>query len=65
MFLVKIIYLNNNLKPVDGTIVIEKEAKSAKSRIDKFLADIDWKNITFESVYYNDILEDISSSKYT
>ena len=45
-------------------IVIDKEAKSAKSRIDKFLADIDWKNITFESVYYNDILEDISFSKY-
>ena len=45
-------------------IVIDKEAKSAKSRIDKFLTDIDWKNITFESVYYNDILEDISFSKY-
>lgn len=45
-------------------IVIDEEAKSAKSRIDKFLADIGWKNITFESVYYNDILEDISSSKY-
>lgn len=45
-------------------IVIDEEAKSAKSRIDNFLADIGWKNITFESVYYNDILEDISSSKY-
>lgn len=45
-------------------IVIDKEAKSAKSRIDKFLADIGWKNITFECIYYNDILEDISSSQY-
>ena len=45
-------------------IVIDEEAKSAKSRIDKFLADIGWKNITFECIYYNDILEDISSSQY-
>ena len=45
-------------------IVIDKEAKSAKNRIDKFLADIGWKNITFECIYYNDTLEDISSSKY-
>ena len=45
-------------------IVIDEEAKSAKSRIDKFLADIGWENITFECIYYNDILEDISSSQY-
>lgn len=45
-------------------IVIDEEAKSAKSRIDKFLADIGWKNITFECIYYNDILEDISASQY-
>lgn len=44
----------------------EEEAKKCQSYINSFLKTIGWKNMTFESLYYNDIIDDISSSpKYT
>lgn len=41
---------------------IEEEACSCQKRINTFLANIDWKNISFECLHYNDRLEDISTS---
>jgi len=43
---------------------IEKESKSCQQRINDFLMKIGWNNITFECLQYNDILEDISSSRF-
>ena len=43
---------------------IDEEAKSCQHRINDFLNQIGWNNLTFECVYYNEIVEDISSSKY-
>ena len=43
---------------------IDEESKSCQHRINDFLNQIGWNNLTFECVYYNEIVEDISSSKY-
>ena len=43
---------------------IEKESKSCQQRVDDFLKQIGWKNMKFEILHYNDMLEDISSSSY-
>ena len=42
---------------------IEKESKECQQRINDFLKKIGWNNLTFECLYYNDMLEDISSSR--
>ena len=44
--------------------IIDEESESCQQRVNGFLKQIGWNSITFECVYYNDILEDISSSKY-
>ncbi|MBO7068894.1 MAG: hypothetical protein J6W52_09505 [Bacteroidaceae bacterium] len=44
--------------------IIDEEAIKCQSRIREFLIQIDWKNMAFEALHYNDMLEDISSSKY-
>ena len=43
---------------------IEHEAKSCYQRINEFLEQIGWDKLTFQSLYYNDIVEELSSSKY-
>lgn len=43
---------------------IDEEAEQCKKLINDFLNQIDWKNMEFEVLHYNDMLEDISSSRY-
>lgn len=43
---------------------IEEESKMCHQRVNDFLSKIDWNNITFECLHYNDMLEDISSSPH-
>ena len=43
---------------------IKAEASSCHKRINEFLRQIKWDNIIFECVYYNEIKEEVSSSKY-
>ena len=43
---------------------IEEEMNSCFERVNTFLSKIGWNNLTFECLHYNDMLEDISSSKY-
>jgi len=43
---------------------IEKESKECQQRIIDFLKKIGWNNLTFECLHYNDMLKDISSSRY-
>ena len=42
----------------------DSESKSCQQRVNEFLKQIGWNNITFECIYYNDILAEISPSKY-
>ena len=42
---------------------ISHRGKSSKALID-FLKKIGWNNLTFECLHYNDMLKDISSSRY-
>lgn len=44
--------------------IIDEEAIKCQSRINEFLNQIDWKNMAFEVLHYNDMLEDISSSNH-
>lgn len=43
---------------------IKSESKKCKERIDDFLRQIGWENITFKVLHYNDMLDDIARSKY-
>lgn len=43
---------------------IEEESESCQRRINDFLLQIGWENITFECLHYDDIIKDISSSGY-
>lgn len=43
---------------------INKEAEECQKIINAFLKDINWKNMKFEVLHYNDMLEDISDSCY-
>ena len=43
---------------------IEKESESCQQRVDNFLKQIGWKNMAFEVLHYNDMIEDISSSNH-
>lgn len=43
---------------------IENESKMCQQRVDEFLNQINWKNMTFKVLHYNDMLGDISSSKH-
>jgi hypothetical protein len=44
--------------------IIEEEAIKCHRRINEFLNRIGWKNMAFEVLHYNDMLEDISTSKH-
>lgn len=43
---------------------IKDEAEKCQNRINTFLKQIEWNNIEFQALYYNDILDDISSSPF-
>lgn len=43
---------------------IEKESELCQKRINDFLSQIGWNNISFECLHYNDMLDDISSSPH-
>lgn len=42
--------------------ILKEEAKSCQKRINQFIKDINWANMTFEAVSYNDILKDIENT---
>lgn len=46
----------------DRRILFVEEAQKCQDCINSFLKTIGWKNMLFESLYYNDIIDDISSS---
>lgn len=44
--------------------LLKKESKSCSDRINAFLTEISWTNMSFEALKYNDVVEEIQESRF-